>query len=64
MHQRSIKLQNITFNKASTGTIIASGNALESSVSPYFVFPNQLWNKKFLEGVCPWSAREMLKRRW
>ena len=56
--------QNITSNRSSTITIIASGNALGNSVPPYFVFPGQRWNEEFLEGACPGLAGEMSKSGW
>ena len=42
--------QNITSNRSSTITSIASGNALGNSVPPYFVFSSLRWNDEFLEG--------------
>ena len=56
--------QNITSNRSSTITTIASGNALRNSAPPYFVFPGQRWNEEFLEGACPGSAGEMTKSGW
>ena len=43
--------QNITSNRSSTITSIASGNALGNSVPPYFVFLGLRWNEEFLEGA-------------
>ncbi|XP_053392052.1 uncharacterized protein LOC128554769 [Mercenaria mercenaria] len=56
--------QNITSSRSSTVTIIAAGNALGSSIPPYYVFPGQRWNPEFLNGACPGADGEMSKTGW
>ena len=56
--------QNITSPRSATITVIAGGNAVGSSIPPYYIFPGQRWSDDFLNGACPGSAGEMTKTGW
>ncbi|KAJ8306503.1 hypothetical protein KUTeg_017048 [Tegillarca granosa] len=60
----NLKVQAITSPRGSNVTVIGSGNALGTSLPPYYIFPGKKWNPNFLEGTPTGSNGECTESGW
>jgi hypothetical protein len=51
-------------NRGKTVTIIAAGNAVRTSLPPYYVSPGKRWNNNLLAGSSPGSAGTVSDSGW
>ena len=61
---KNLNPQSVTSLRGATVTVIAAGNAIGNSISPYYVFPGERWNDELLSGCTAGASGEMSKSGW